>query len=204
MAIVVSPRSSLSNNLLTNLDTALFLKINDSHYKALDQIMIYLSGYGREAFWILTILLLFMFGKKRDKKTIVILSITMIALMPIGIGAKEIIERPRPIIPDADFLMPANSEFAYPSGHALMVSAGATIVLANFRGSAGELTISIFLTIMASLVCFSRIYVGHHYPLDVLGGILLGVGISFLFIWKEKDLEFLYFQTNKLLKRFSR
>jgi len=58
-----------------------------------------------------------------------------------------------------------------------------------FRGSSKELAISLSLAAIALLVSFFRVYVGGHYPVDVLGGILLGVGVSLLFIWKIKVIE---------------
>ncbi|WP_261377746.1 phosphatase PAP2 family protein [Candidatus Nitrosocosmicus arcticus] len=142
------------------------------------------------------ILFLLIFGKENGRKTTMFILVTMIILVPIGMMAKEIIERLRPIVPEADFLMLADSEYSFPSGHALMVSAGATITLILFRDSRKELAISVLLVVEAALVCFSRVYVGGHYPLDVLGGILLGVGISFVFIWKEKWLKMLYLRIN--------
>lgn len=59
------------------------------------------------------------------------------------------------------------------------------------------------LIIEAGLVCFSRIYVGGHYLLDVLGGVLLGIGISFLFVWRKKDLETFFSIMDRLTRRLS-
>jgi undecaprenyl-diphosphatase len=178
----------------------LYLYVNNSQYIPLNQLMIYLTLFGREFVWILTIILLFIFGGPNGKKTAIFLSIVMLVLIPIGIIAKEVIDRPRPIIHDSDFLIPPDSKSSFPSGHALIVSAGAAIVLALYRNSFKKLTISVLLTIEAALVCFSRVYVGGHYPLDIIGGILLGVGISFLFLWKEKKLEVIYSITQRRLK----
>jgi len=163
--------------------------------------MIYLTQYGRETFWILVIFFLFIFGKKTGKKTAVVMSISIIVLIPIGMITKEFIERPRPIVPETDFLIAADPEYAFPSGHALIVSSGAAVALVLMRGSSIQVIVALLLTTEAALVCLSRVYVGGHYPLDVFGGILLGVGVSFVFIWREKDLEYLYSQINKRLSQ---
>ena len=39
---------------------------------------------------------------------------------------------------------------------------------------------AVFLIVLASLIAFSRLYVGIHYPTDVLGGLVTGIGIGLL------------------------
>jgi membrane-associated phospholipid phosphatase len=63
-----------------------------------------------------------------------------------------------------------------------------------------EKSISIALAIEAAIVCFSRIYVGAHFILDVVGGILLGVGIALLFISQSRRIDSLYFVIARSLK----
>ena len=87
------------------------------------------------------------------------------------------------------------------AGEALIVSAGAAIALALSRNTPRRLAISILLAIEAALVCISRVYVGGHYPLDVVGGILLGVGVSFIFVGMEKRIELLIMPIVKILKK---
>ncbi|MFL6328446.1 MAG: phosphatase PAP2 family protein [Nitrososphaeraceae archaeon] len=58
------------------------------------------------------------------------------------------------------------------------------------------------MTVEAALVCISRVYVGGHYPLDVVGGILLGVGVSLIFVGTDKSIEALIMALRKkILKR---
>ncbi|MCC2649461.1 MAG: rane-associated phospholipid phosphatase [Nitrososphaeraceae archaeon] len=181
---MVSPKfNHNANSLLISKDTYAFLKINNSHYPAFNQFMILLTQYGREVVWSIAIILLFIIGGWTGKKTAVVMGLAMLVLIPVVNAAKEIVARPRPaIIYQTDFLIAADSKYAFPSGHATIVSAGAAVVLMLYRDSARKLAISLSLTIEAALVCFSRVYVGGHYPLDVFGGIFLGVGTALLFI----------------------
>jgi len=200
LAILVSPLAN-NNHDIVSKDTLAFLKVNDSHVNFLNKLMVWLTEYGREAFWIMTIILLFVFGGLAGKKTAIVLVLAFIVITPIGFAAKDIIQRPHPAIPESDFLLAQDSEYSYPSGHATIVSAGAAIALALFRDSKRKLAVSLALTAEAALVCISRVYVGGHYPLDVLGGILLGVGISFLFIGATKQVEKITQSITRRLKR---
>ena len=203
--VLVSPRVNFNvinnNSPIIRIDSSVFSIINSSHSQALNQLMISLTKYGREVFWPIAIILLFVLGGWTGMKTAVVIALSMLVLIPLGVLAKDIVARPRPAIPKSDFLFPSDSEYAYPSGHAVIVSAGAAVALMMFRDTQKRLTISLALSAEAALVCLSRVYVGGHYPLDVIGGILLGVGVSFIFVGIEKHIESLMMPImNKIVK----
>jgi membrane-associated phospholipid phosphatase len=201
LAALVSPLAN-NNPSIVSKDTSAFLKVNNSHVHFLDKFMVWLTEYGREAFWIITIILLFIFGGLSGKKTAIVLVLAFIVLIPIGFAAKEIVHRPHPAIPESDFLLAQDpNDYSYPSGHATIVSAGAAVALSLFRDSKRKLAISLALATEAALVCISRVYVGGHYPLDVVGGILLGVGVSFLFVAATKQVEKIMQSITRILKR---
>jgi membrane-associated phospholipid phosphatase len=66
-------------------------------------------------------------------------------------------------------LVGCSDSFSFPSGHATNAFALAAFFATYYRRRA------VLLFVMAALVGYSRIYVGVHYPLDVLGGAFLGV-----------------------------
>ncbi len=201
LAALVSPLANNNPSIIAK-DTSAFLKVNNSHVHFLNKFMVWLTEYGREAFWIMTIILLFIFGGLSGKKTAIVLVLAFIVLIPIGFAAKEIVHRPHPTIPESDFLLAQEpNDYSYPSGHATIVSAGAAVALSLFRDSKRKLAISLALAAEAALVCISRVYVGGHYPLDVVGGILLGVGVSFLFVAATKQIEKIVQSVTRVLKR---
>jgi undecaprenyl-diphosphatase len=203
IAALVSPRFNINaNSPIIRSESLVFLDVNNlHHYPALNKLMIWLTEFGREIFWPIAILLLFFFGGWSGKKTAVVIVISMLVLIPLGELAKEIVARPRPVIPESDFLIASDKEYSFPSGHAAIVSAGAAGALLLFRKTSMQNIVSIILAIEASLVCISRVYVGAHYPLDVVGGILLGVGVSLIFVGIEKRIESVLISIKNLLRR---
>jgi undecaprenyl-diphosphatase len=201
-ALLVSPKLNLGfPRPLREVDTKVFLQINKQHYAPLDQFMILITQFGRELVWPIVIVIVFTAGGATGKKAALIMALAMIILITIGVLMKEIVARPRPFIPESEFILAADSQYGYPSGHSLIVAAGATVSVAVlYRNPSWKMkAVSIALAVEASIVCFSRIYVGAHYPLDVLGGILLGVGISLLLLSQTRRMENLQTTISKFL-----
>jgi undecaprenyl-diphosphatase len=69
-------------------------------------------------------------------------------------------------------LLEAPSTYSFPSGRATVSFACATVLAL----AVPRLTWPLFL--LAALISFSRVYVGVHYPFDVLAGAVLGVAIA--------------------------
>jgi len=62
--------------------------------------MVWSTKYGRDVFWPIVIILLFVLGGWTGKKTATVTAISMLVLIPLGIMAKDLV--PRPEIPKAD------------------------------------------------------------------------------------------------------
>ncbi len=139
-------------------------------------IMVQSSTYGREVVWSLLVLIMLLLGGKRTKLLAIELSILLVAGIVIGDAAKLLVQRPRPSTSQVALLVQPDFDFSYPSGHALIVSIGAAFCLARFRNR----ILAGLLAVEAGIVCYSRVYVGVHYPLDVIGGILLGTAVALL------------------------
>jgi undecaprenyl-diphosphatase len=82
------------------------------------------------------------------------------------------VERPALRFPDLHPLVPVPHDGSFPSGHAATSFACAT-VLAWF---APRWAVAFFL--LAGAIAYSRLYVAVHYPLDVVGGAVLGALVA--------------------------
>ena len=97
----------------------------------------------------------------------------------LSVGLKKAIDRTRPsgVYSEPKPLVHAPHDGSFPSGHAASSFACATI-LTFFAPRAAP---AFFL--LAAAIAWSRVYVGVHYPLDVLGGAALGVLIAIALRW---------------------
>ena len=72
------------------------------------------------------------------------------------------------------------SDTSYPSGHtaaAVAVYAGAVLLLTSrFSSSLSKALAWTGAILLVSFIALSRMYQGMHHPLDVLGGVLVGIG----------------------------
>jgi undecaprenyl-diphosphatase len=81
-------------------------------------------------------------------------------------------DRPPLADPTPEPLVDLPSTSSFPSGHATVSFACATVLAL----AVPRLRVPLF--VLAALIAFSRVYVGVHYPFDVLAGAALGVGIA--------------------------
>ena len=124
---------------------------------------------------ILWILIALVLGAAYRRWGVFALTLIAVALADwSAMGLKALIDRPRPPLRYAEpkTLVAVPHDASFPSGHAATSFAAATMLSFAFPRLAP------FLYVLAAAVAFSRVYVGVHYPLDVIGGALLGALVA--------------------------
>ena len=188
-----------------NWDAGLLIYIQE-HLRSdlLTPFMTFITHTGDSGFiWIIVCILLVIIPRTRRIGIIAGSSIALVALIT-NVFIKNIVARTRPYeaVEGLVNLIEKQKDYSFPSGHtgASFAVAGALIIIAilglpivaeSGRLSKTKMTLAYNLCavtalIYALIIAYSRLYVGVHYPTDVLGGLILGIvtSIAAYFIYR--------------------
>ncbi|MDY6876779.1 MAG: phosphatase PAP2 family protein [Chloroflexota bacterium] len=104
---------------------------------------------------------------------------------------KDLFHTPRPTAEQARFIVvPPDGSYAFPSGH----TQNAAVLWSYLAGHFKKKPLIVAATIIVPLVGLGRIYRGAHWPVDVLGGIAIGVALVWLALtiyhfWDQRALS---------------
>ncbi len=170
---------------LIEADTNLFLWLNSFHNSFFDSIMWFISGKKE---WIPLYLLILgiIIYKYKSKSVWIILSISLVIACSDLVSTqvlKDGIQRFRPTHnPEISHLVHIVNDYrggyyGFVSSHAANGFGLAVFIVLLLRNK----SLSVFMLAWAVLVSYSRIYLGVHYPGDILGGALLGSAFAIIF-----------------------
>ena len=127
-------------------------------------------------FWILLTVFLLILPKTRKAGLASALAL-IFSLIINNIILKNAIARVRPyeLIQGLELIVTRATDYSFPSGH---TGASFASALAMFPDIPRPW--NIVLVILASVIAFSRLFVGIHYPTDVLGGLVTGMLAAWL------------------------
>lgn len=183
-------------NFLNDIDTSLFLFLNGIHSPTWDIVFSFITS---KTSWIpLYVLLLLMIAFKFKRKTIFIgFFIGLLFAMGDQISVKlfkDVFERLRPCHnPEINYLVhtingKCGAQFGFVSSHA--TNSFALAVFTGFLLKNQYKYLSPILLFWAAVVSYSRVYVGVHYPGDIICGGVLGTVVAifvfYLLKWSVK------------------
>jgi membrane-associated phospholipid phosphatase len=182
-----------------------FIILNSYHSAVLDQVFNSITFIGDGLFSIIVSIVILIFVKNHSKLAIIIL----VAYISSGIMAqlfKAIIYAPRPSLYFKlhhynyyldTFASSTAGTNSFPSGHSASVYALVTVFSIYFKRN----YLSLLMIIVGILAGYSRIYLAHHFLIDVLAGMILGILFGSLsLIWLD-NLESV--KINAFLSKYS-
>lgn len=184
---------------LAELDRDLFLYLNNLGSENWDWMWIAISDkwMAIPLYALLLYLIFRKFGWKPTLITMVVVALLITATDQLANLFKHGFERPRPcrqegVMEYARFVAERCGRFGYFSAHAANSTGVAVFLSLLFKKYYPKLFV--FLLIWAVVVSYSRIYLGVHYPGDVITGMFIGAVFGYLFHLFRKYL------TQKILK----
>lgn len=156
-----------------NWEIIIIQALRDAATTFFDNLFKLITIFGEKEIIIIVVLFVyFFFSKKAGQK----MAYGIFSSILLNNSIKGLVARPRPWThPYADY-DPVHPEtatgYSFPSGHAQ----GSAAIYSSIAIETKKKYINVISAILILLVGFSRIYLGVHYPTDVIAGIILGIG----------------------------
>lgn len=160
-------------DFLINLDGNLLLWIQEYiRQDWMDGFWKAVTAFGDSGIFWIALSFLLLIPKQTRRIGITALAALMLGALITNVALKHLIARTRPyeVVNGLVLLIEKQSDFSFPSGHTCASFAAAGVYYRMMPRKYG-----IPLLIFAALIAFSRLYLGVHYPSDVLGGLLIGL-----------------------------
>lgn len=162
---------------LIEWDTAARTWLTTYHHPVVDVVMHGLSIIGRgSSVWLAITIALILLKRLQWRASVQVFAAIALALVMTDLIIKPVVARARPFegAVAVRVIDRRPLTYSFPSGHAAGSFASAAAL------SQVWLPGRVVFWTLATLISVSRIYVGVHYPLDVLGGALLGLACAWL------------------------
>lgn len=156
-----------------NIDSNILLYIQENIRS--DTLTVFFTNFTKLGnsviLWIALSLILVCFKKTRKMGLVITVSL-FLGFIFTNVILKNLVARTRPFyaIPDLNALVPYPKDYSFPSGHTTSAFSICTPMFIMLKKR-----YSFIFLVFATLMGFSRLYVGVHYPTDVIIGMVVGI-----------------------------
>ncbi len=191
---------------MTSINTSLFNFINHGlQNPVLDILMPAITELGSFVFITILLVIIFLIAKfksKEEMKNIILICIVSVLFVGlITLILKYIVNEPRPFmaLSNVHLLVVEDDLRSFPSGHTATIFSLITCLTLNIKEYVKHYkAVSCILVVYGIIIGFSRIYVGVHYPIDVIFGAAIGIcGSIFISNFEDRILDYYYEITGK-------
>lgn len=162
---------------MNQFEASIILWIQENLRGSMDGFWIFVTHLGNEGYLWIALGIVLLFWKKTRPIGITVLLSLLFDFLIINVTLKGLVARPRPFVINeaiAPLVGGVSPYRSFPSGHS-GGSFAAMLALSKWVPK----KIGIPAIILATMVALSRLYVGVHYPTDILGGLVVGLVCSF-------------------------